>query len=180
MAFTSDLRKWGAGARLTYCPNARFGASPFAGMKTTSWAYNLALYETVREAGFDEAVLLNENGQVSECTSANIFAIQGDRVYTPPLGTSGCLPGITRAILLEDIQAGGITVAERELTPSDLEASDCVFITSSTRDLLPVRSIDGFELPGSIERCIHYRESSMGTRRPTLPTRSLTKVLVHS
>lgn len=92
--------------------------------------------------GFDEVILLNEDGQVSECTSANIFAIQGEHVWTPPVGSSGCLPGITRAILLEKIQVAGLIIAERELTPSQLEESDQVFITSTTRDLLPVLEID--------------------------------------
>lgn len=147
VAFTASLTKWGASAHLTYVPNARFGASPFAGCKITSWAQNLTWYEQAHEAGFDEALLLNEDGQISECTSANIFAIQGKEVWTPPLSTSGCLPGVTRAILLEEVQLDGIEITERELSPSELEASDAVFLTSTTRDLLPVHAIDGASLP---------------------------------
>lgn len=147
VAFTAPLTRWGASAHLTYVPNARFGASPFAGCKITSWAQNLTWYEQAREAGFDEALLLNEDGQVSECTSANIFAIQGKDVWTPPLSTSGGLPGVTRAILLEEIQLDGIQIGERELSPSELEASDAVFLTSTTRDLLPAHAIDGARLP---------------------------------
>jgi branched-chain amino acid aminotransferase len=146
VAFTANLRQWSTDVNLTYQPNARFGSSQFAGTKSTSWAQNLTVLEKVQEAGFDEAVLLNELGQVSECTSANIFAVQGKDVYTPPLATSGCLPGITRAVLLEDIRIKGVTIEERELTPSQLEESDCVFITSTTRDLLPVNAIDGATL----------------------------------
>ena len=147
IAFTADLVDWGAGLRLTYVPNARHSGSPFAGTKVTSWADNLTLYEQAHEEGFDEVVLLNEAGQVSECTSANIFVIQGNHVWTPPLESSGCLPGVTRAIFLEEISRetikhGGIKIAERELTPSELEDSDQVFITSTTRDLLPVQEID--------------------------------------
>ncbi len=146
IAFTAELARWGGGVHLTYQPNARFGASPFAGTKITSWAQNLTWYERVHQEGFDEAILLNENGQVSECTSANIFVIQGRRVFTPPLSTSGCLPGITRAILLEEIELDGIELSERDLSPSELEASDLVFITSTTRDLIPVLTADGFRL----------------------------------
>jgi branched-chain amino acid aminotransferase len=123
-------------------PHGRCGASPFAGTKFTSWAENLTWYEDAHERGFDEVILLNEEGQISECTSANIFVVQEDRVWTPPLATSGCLPGVTRAILLEEIQVPGLTIAERELTPSDLEESDQVFVTSTTRDLLPVLEVD--------------------------------------
>ncbi len=142
IAFTADLAQWGAGVKLSYVPHGRQGASPFAGRKVTSWAQNLTWYEDAHERGFDEVILLNEDGQVSECTSANIFAVDGDQVYTPPLETSGCLPGITRALLLEEIRVSGITITQRELSPSDLEVADQVFITSTTRDLLPVFEVD--------------------------------------
>ncbi|MBV9036451.1 MAG: aminotransferase class IV [Acidobacteriaceae bacterium] len=146
IAFTTDLNDWGSGVKLGYMPHARHGASPFAGTKYTSWAENLTWYEMAHQRGLDEFILLNEHAQVSECTSANIFAIAGDRVWTPPLETSGCLPGVTRAILLEEIQVPGLTIAECEITPSELESCDGVFITSTTRDLLPVLEIDGATL----------------------------------
>jgi branched-chain amino acid aminotransferase len=85
---------------------------------------------------------LNEHGQVSECTSANIFAATGGEVSTPPL-SSGCLPGVTRELLLDVVRVPGIQVRERPLTPQDLERSDQVFITSTTRDLLPAAFIEG-------------------------------------
>jgi branched-chain amino acid aminotransferase len=146
VAFTADVNQWGSGARLTYVANARFGASPFAGTKATSWAQNLTWYEQAHELGFDEALLLNEFGQICECTSANIFAIKGRHVYTPPLLTSGCLPGVTRTILLEEVHVPGVFVEERSLDRGQLESSDCVFITSTTRDLLPVTAIDDVSL----------------------------------
>jgi len=142
IAFTTDLTNWGQGVTLSYVSHGRHASSPFAGVKVTSWAQNLTFYEEAHQQGFDEVILLNEDGQVSECTSANIFVIEGDKVWTPPLQSSGCLAGITRAILLEEIRVPGFTVAERELTPSDLEEGEQVFITSTTRDLLPVLEID--------------------------------------
>ena len=146
IAFTANLNGWGDGVKLAYMPNARYAASPFAGTKYTSWAQNLTWYELAHERGLDEFILLNEHGKISECTSANVFCIQGATVLTPPLETSGCLAGITRAVLLEEIRVPGIEIRESELTPADLEKSDCVFITSTTRDLLPVLQIDGVEL----------------------------------
>lgn len=143
IAFTAPLKDWGAGVKLSYVPHGRHGASQFAGAKITSWAQNLTLYEEAQQRGFGEAVLLNENGQVSECTSANIFLIRDGEVVTPPLATSGCLPGVTRAILLEEIRIPGMPIREAELTPSELERGLQVFITSTTRDLLPVLEIDG-------------------------------------
>jgi branched-chain amino acid aminotransferase len=146
IAFTANIAAWGAGVKLTYQPNGRFGACPFAGAKITSWVQNLVWNESAKQRGFDEALLLNERGEVSECTSANIFAIFGSEVFTPPLSTSGCLPGVTRQVLLEEIKVPGITVSERVLTPADFQNSDQVFITSTTRDLLPVLEIDGMPL----------------------------------
>lgn len=143
IAFTAPLNNWGSGVNLGYRPHARYSASPFAGTKYTAWAENLTMYESAHEEGFDEYILLNEHGQVSECTSANIFAIEGNQVWTPPLATSGCLPGITRALLLEEIRVPGFSVVERELTPTEIEACDGVFITSSTRDVLAVSQIGG-------------------------------------
>lgn len=142
VAFTTDLNNWGSGVKLSYIADARHGASPFAGAKVTSWVQNLAWYEEAHERGFNEVILLNEHGDVSECTSANIFMVEGEHVWTPPLATSGCLPGVTRALLLEEIQVPGVAIAERNITPSVLEESDQVFITSTTRDLLPVLEVD--------------------------------------
>jgi branched-chain amino acid aminotransferase len=147
VAFTSPLTQWGAGVRLRYMPNGRHAASPFAGTKFTSWGQNLTLYEEAHDLGFDEWVLLNEFGQVSECTSANVFAIQGKELVTPPLRSSGCLAGVTRALLLEEVRIPGYFAVERDLLPADLETSEQVFITSTTRDLLPVLEIDGRSLP---------------------------------
>lgn len=164
VAFTADLNHWGAGVKLSYVPHGRHGASPFAGRKVTSWAQNLTLYEEAREHGFDEVILLNETGHISECTSANIFAVYGENVYTPPLETSGCLPGITRAILLEEIRVPGITIVERDLSPSDLEVADQVFITSTTRDLLPVLEVDHEPLQQDGEILNHLRGAFTGYR----------------
>ena len=142
IAFTADLANWGGGVHLNYVPQGRHGASPYSGLKVTSWAQNLSWNEKAHADGYDEVLLLNEHGQVSECTSANVFVLRDNEVLTPPLATSGCLPGVTRAILLEEIQVPGLTIREQILAPADLEAADGVFITSTTRDLLPVLSVD--------------------------------------
>src|ERR1700722_10996962 len=98
LAFTKDLNPWGNSVRLSIKPHARYAANEFSGCKILSWSQNLTWYEEARARGFDEAVLLNEHGEVSECTSANIFAATGNEVSTPPLD-SGCLPGVTRELL---------------------------------------------------------------------------------
>lgn len=159
IAFTADLNQWGAGVKLGYMPNARFSASPFAGTKYTSWAQNLTWYETAHERGLDEFILLNERGQISECTSANVFCIHGNTALTPPLETSGCLAGVTRALLLEEVQVPGLSVREGELTPADLEKADCVFITSTTRDLLPVLEIDNVTLHPDLGKLLPLQQA---------------------
>lgn len=154
IALTADSKEWGEGVRLAYQANARHAASPFAGTKILSWSMNLTWLEQAQCRGFDEVILLNECGEVAECTSANIFIANGHQVWTPPL-SSGCLPGITREVLLGEIHLPGIAIAEKPLTPGDLEAADEVFITSTTRDLLPVFQIE--DKP--IQRGSHTRKA---------------------
>jgi branched-chain amino acid aminotransferase len=93
---------------------------------------------------------------VAECTSANIFAANGNHVRTPPL-SSGCLPGITRELLLGEVAIPGIQVEESTLKPADLENADEVFITSTTRDLLPVGRIEGHPLGEGGQVCAQLR-----------------------
>jgi branched-chain amino acid aminotransferase len=141
IALTADSKEWGDGVKLAYVREARHAACIFAGTKILSWAMNLTWLESVQSRGFDEAILLNERGEVAECTSANIFIANGSQVWTPPLN-SGCLPGITREVLLGEIHVPGIEVGEKTLMPADLESADEVFITSTTRDLLPALQIE--------------------------------------
>ncbi len=145
IGLVTKLKDWGEGTRLAVVQQARHTQYPFSGTKTLSWAMNLSWLEAAQTRGFDEALLLNELGHVSECTSANIFIARGRRVYTPPLSAS-CLPGITRELLLSEIRVPGITVEEKDVTLADLEAADEVFITSTTRNLLPVVAVEGIQV----------------------------------
>jgi branched-chain amino acid aminotransferase len=147
IALTAGLKKWGNSVRLGVQSNARHAASDFARAKMLSWAPNLRWFERAHEQGLDEVILLNEFGNVAECTSANVFAVIGDRVFTPPLA-DGCLPGITREVLLDEIHLPGIEISERSLTVEELQGADEVFITSTTRGLLRVREIAGRNLDG--------------------------------
>ena len=145
IAFTADVADWGRGVKLGMVANARYAANEFAGVKFISWSQNLTWYDRAHEQGLDEVVLLNERGEVSECTSANIFAAYGDEVRTPPLD-SGCLPGVTRMLLAEEIHVPGVRVVEKTILPQELESTDEIFISSSTRELLPVISIEGLKI----------------------------------
>lgn len=148
IALTADSKKWGDSVRLGVQPNARFAGNEFVSAKILSWGQNLTWAERAAQQGLDEVVLLNQNEFVTECTSANIFAVFGKDVLTPPV-TDGCLPGITRQVLLEAVRAEDIRVSESTLKLDDLYRAQAVFITSTTRDLLPVREIAGREVGSS-------------------------------
>jgi len=139
-------------SRLTLREHGRHAASPLAGVKTTAWLNNVwCLYEA-QQAGYDEVVLLNERGEVAECTAANIFCARDGRVLTPPL-SSGCLEGVTRGILLEMGAQAGIAVEERTLRPEDLFAAGEVFLSSTNRNLLAVGEVGGHRIaqaPGPV------------------------------
>jgi branched-chain amino acid aminotransferase len=146
IAFTADIKQWGESVKLDYVRQARHSASMFSGTKILAWGMNLTMLEDAQSRGFDEVILLNERDEVAECTSANIFAAKGGEVWTPPL-SAGCLPGITRELLLSQARVPGLRVVEKTLTPAELESADEVFISSTTRDLLPVSMIGSRKIP---------------------------------
>ena len=140
--YSADLPSYSQHARLGLREQGRHAASPLAGVKVTSWLTNVWSLQEAQGEGFDEVVMLNERGEVAECTAANIFCVKGGRVATPPLN-SGCLEGITRGVLLEVGAAAGVPVGEKTLLPEDLYAADEGFISSTNRNLLPVSEIAG-------------------------------------
>jgi branched-chain amino acid aminotransferase len=129
-------------ARLGVAEHGRHAASPLAGVKTTSWLNNVWHLAEAQKAGWTEVLLLNERGEATECTSANIFCVKDGAIYTPPL-SSGCLEGVTRSVLLEIAPQAGVSMCEKTVTLADLHAADEVFITSTNRSLLGVSEIAG-------------------------------------
>lgn len=172
IAFTTELNDWGESVRLAIKPHGRHAQSEFAGVKYISWAQNLTWYEEAHQRGFDEVVLLNERGEVSECTSANIFAVAGREIVTPPL-SSGCLPGVTRALLLEEVALPGIRCVERTLFPRDLESADQVFVTSTTRDVLAVASIEGLQVKNQAASVLESVAAALQSYRQQYVKRSV-------
>jgi branched-chain amino acid aminotransferase len=139
---TANMPEYRDTARLGLREQGRHAASPLCSVKTISWLDNVwAVGEATRE-GFDEVVLLNERGEVSECTSANIFALKEGKLLTPPLN-SGCLEGVTRGILFEIAPEAGVPIVQQTLRPEDLYSADEVFITSTNRNIIRVSEIAG-------------------------------------
>ena len=151
--YSAGLPLYKEPARLGLREHGRHAASPLAGVKVTSWLTNVWNLIEAQETGLDEVVLLNERGEVAECTAANIFCVRGGRVATPPL-TAGCLGGVARGVLLEIGAAAGAPLEERTLFPPDLYDAEEVFISSTNRSLLPVGEIKGHKIaaPGSITK----------------------------
>lgn len=120
---------------------------PLTGHKTTAYADHVAALGYARSRGADEAVLANRRGDLCEATASNLFYVVDGELCTPSLA-SGCLPGITRALVLEWAGAREVD-APLELVR---EHATEVFLTSSTRDVQPVRRWDARELgaPGPV------------------------------
>jgi branched-chain amino acid aminotransferase len=142
---TADLPHYPEMVRLTVREHGRHAASPLAGVKTISWLNSVWAVAEAQREGFDEVVLLNERGEVSECTAANIFAVRGEKVFTPPL-SSGCLEGVTRGILMEIASEAGTTVVEQTMRPDVLYSADEVFVTSTNRNAIGVKEIAGHQI----------------------------------
>jgi len=114
--------------------------SIFRRIKTISYAIHAAALRQARAKKCDDALLLNEKDQVAEASSANLYWVKKNRIYTPPL-SSGCLDGITRRIVIRDGHRYAEKVIEKTGTLKDLIAADELFITSSLKLVVPVVSI---------------------------------------
>lgn len=146
--YTAPLPAYREPVRLTVREQGRHAASPLAGVKTISWLTNVWSVAEAQKDGFDEVILLNERGEVAECTAANVYLVKGDRILTPPL-SSGCLEGVTRGILFEVAGEAGVGVKEQILRPEDLYAADEVFISSTNRNVIGVGEISGRAFAGA-------------------------------
>lgn len=142
----TTLAPWVASTAATTVPWVRNERGALAGLKSTSYAENVVALAYAQARGSSEALFANTVGQVCEGTGSNLFVVLGGRLLTPPL-TSGCLAGVTRALVLE--WAGG---EEADMPMAALESADEVFLTSTTRDVQAVHTLDGRALiaPGPI------------------------------
>ncbi|MFE9338773.1 aminotransferase class IV [Streptomyces sp. NPDC006784] len=113
------------------------------GLKTTSYAENVVALARARQHAATEALFANTHGRLCEGTGSNVFVVLDGELHTPPLA-SGCLAGITRALVLEWAGAH-----ETDLPMDALERAEEVFVTSSLRDVQAVARLDGRALPGA-------------------------------
>ena len=128
-------------------PRNEHGA--LAGLKTTSYADNVRALAYAAERGGSEAIFANTAGNLCEGTGTNVFLVTGGRLVTPPL-SAGCLAGVTRALVLEWSGA-----EEADVPVGALQEAEEAFLTGTTRDVQPIRRVNGFELaavPGPVTR----------------------------
>jgi branched-chain amino acid aminotransferase group I len=116
--------------------------SPLSRLKTVNYLNQLLARREAKEKGDDEAILLNERGSLCEGSTDNIFLVSKGILITPS-EESGCLPGITRHVVLELAQELGFKVAEREVRLEELLNADEAFLTSSLIELMPITEVNG-------------------------------------
>jgi branched-chain amino acid aminotransferase len=142
---------WPPSDAVAVVPWTRNERGATAGVKTVSYADNVIALAYARRRGADEAVFANTAGELCEGTGTNVFVVLDGRVVTPPL-SSGCLAGVTRALLLE-----WCDIEERAIPIGALAEAEEVFLTSSTRDIQPVHAVDSRRLadvPGPLTQQI--------------------------
>ena len=141
------LAEWPPTADVVVVPWTRNEKGALAGLKTTSYGENVVALARAKEQGASEAIFANTLGQLCEGTGSNVFLGIGGRLVTPPLA-SGCLAGVTRALVIELTGA-----VEEDLPLEALATADEAFLTSTTREVQAINAVDGRSLaaaPGAL------------------------------
>ena len=126
-------------------------------IKSLNYLNNVLAKIEANNAGCEEAIMMNAEGFVAECTGDNIFIVQAGQLFTPPL-SAGALYGITRGVVIDLARAAGVKVAEPNLTRYDLFNAEECFLTGTGAELIPVVKIDGRVIgagkPGPLTRTL--------------------------
>ncbi|MEM1085252.1 MAG: branched-chain-amino-acid transaminase [Verrucomicrobiota bacterium] len=140
-------------------------------VKSLNYLNNVMAKVEAIQAGALEAVMLNEQGYVAECTGDNLFLIREGKLSTPPV-SDGALDGITRRVILELADRLGVPAEERSMTRYDIFTADECFLTGTAAEVIPVKSLDQREIgegkPGPITRRFieAYHELTLSTGAP--------------
>lgn len=145
-------------------------------IKSLNYLNNILAKIEALNAGCDEAVMLNAEGYVAECTGDNLFIVREGELQTPPL-SAGALRGITRRVVMDLARQQGWRVSEPHLTRYDLYTADECFLTGTAAEIVPVSRIDGRIIgngrPGPITLKLMelYRNLTRETGEPIFPAR---------
>src|SRR5205814_1317717 len=111
-------------------------------VKSLNYLNNVMARIEANLAGADEALMLNDQGHVAECTADNVFIIKHGEIFTPPIH-AGALRGITRAVVFEIAAELGLKISETDITRHDVFVADECFLTGTAAELIPVVQADG-------------------------------------
>jgi branched-chain amino acid aminotransferase len=143
------------GIRVKVSSWKRVGANtiPHASKATGIYLNSMLAVTEANRAGYDEAILLTDDGFIADGSGENVFVVKDGKVATPPLSTS-ILPGITRDSIIQIAQDLGYTVEEKNLIRSDLISADEVFMTGTAAEVTPIREVDDREIgpPGPVTK----------------------------
>lgn len=140
-------------------------------VKSLNYLNNVMARIEANLAGADEALMLNDAGNVAECTADNVFIIKRGQIFTPPIA-AGALRGITRSVVFDIAAETGIKISETDVTRHDVFIADECFLTGTAAELIPVIKADGRAIgngkPGPITaRMIErFRELTRETGTP--------------
>jgi len=140
---------YATGLTVVTVPTRRVGAAAVPpGIKSLNYLNNILAKLEARQAGAQEAVMLNDQGFVAECTGDNLFIVQKGRLFTPAAQQGG-LKGITRGTIFDIARSLGLPAEEHDLTRYDLWTADECFLTGTGAEVIPVVKIDSREIgPG--------------------------------
>lgn len=160
------------GLKIVTAPTRRINPAALPPMvKSLNYLNNILAKADAMQSGCLEAIMLNDQGYVAECTGDNIFIRHGDRWLTPPYH-AGALKGITRGAVLEIMAEKGITIDEVNLTRFEVWTADEIFLTGTAAEVIPVVEVDqrviGDGTPGAVTgdilEAFHARVSTDGTK----------------
>lgn len=161
-----------SGLTVVTCATRRTGPAALnPAVKSLNYLNNVMARIEANLAGADEALMLNDAGNVAECTADNIFIIKRGQIFTPPIA-AGALRGITRAVVFDIAAELGIKITETDITRHDVFVADECFLTGTAAELIPVIKADGRMIgngkPGSVTaRMIgRFRELTRETGTP--------------
>jgi len=160
------------GLTIVTCATRRAGAATLnPAVKSLNYLNNVMARIEANLAGADEALMLNDAGNVAECTADNVFIIKKGQIFTPPI-SAGALRGITRAVVFEIADELGIKITETDISRHDVFVADECFLTGTAAEVIPVIKADGRMIgtgkPGAISgRMIaRFRELTLASGTP--------------
>ncbi len=156
IAVATALHQWPVTERVRIVPWKRNPHSALVGIKSLSYGENVVALTHAKATNAGEAIFANTRDELCEGSGSNVFIIKDNAVITPPLD-SGCLPGVTRELVIKACQSAGLDIQERAIPMAEFRATEEAFLTSSTRDVHPISHIDDRELspaPGKLTQSV--------------------------